>query len=269
MVSNYGYCFGVQAHVRPIGYRQMASFMESTPPDAPLAYDKTQGANDFQMLGNGPDPTLTVHNGRPLGDCGFVMTVNNAYVDSCETREPFVMPSSNEVATDYLRYNRGRDVGVINTQLFHYWRTVGLPWGGKLLGSAGLNFNDWDESWAYLYAFGGGCLAITVTESMEEQTAHGEPWDITGTPADHNVLGAHDVFVFARADAETGVLATWGQRQLFTKRWWQIHVQELDVTMTQEQAARHGNGYGVALDKLAAYMDGLNPDISLDRITSA
>lgn len=255
-VSKFGYRYGVSAHVHPVGYKMMAAFMDDGPPDAPTTYDKTNGANGFQMLGNGPDSTLTVSG--PVGDCGFVMTVNDEYVDSCETSEPFTMPSSNEVVTDYLRYNHGRDVGVVNAQLFNYWHRVGLPWAGKLVGSAGVNYHDWDQSWAYMYAFGGGCLAVTVTESMEDQTNAGEPWDITGTPADDNILGGHDVFVFARQDATTGILATWGQRQLFTQRWWQKQVQELDVTITDRQIARHGNGYGVDITKLSAYMDSLS-----------
>ena len=238
----------------------MSSFLAAEPADAPNTYDKTHGANGFHMLGNGPDPTLTVNGGNPVGDCGFAMTVNNCYVDAAETGEPFTMPSSNEVVTDYLRYDHGQDVGVVNSQLFQYWRTVGLPWGGKLVGSAGVTSADWDASWAYMYAFGGGCTAITVTETMEDQTNAGEPWDITGKPSDDNVLGGHDVYVFARQSADMGILATWGQRQLFTQRWWLKYVQELDVTITNKQVERNGDGYGVDLAKLEAYMASLAKD---------
>lgn len=249
------FCLGVSSHVHPVGYRLMRSFLDTAPSDAPVSFDKTNGANGFQMLGNGPDSTLTVNNGNPVGDCGYVMTVNNVYVDSCETNEPFTFPSSNDVVSDYLRYNHGVDQGVVNAQLFQYWHKVGLPWGGRLVGSAGVNFHDWDESWAYIYAFGGGSLAITVTEGMQQATQNGQPWDVISP--DDQVMGGHDVFVFARQDADTGVLATWGQRQLFTKGWWEQMVQELDVTITDRQAARKGDGFGLSLDKLEAYMNSL------------
>lgn len=252
-----GHKYGVRYHMRPVGARNMSTFMDTTPPDAPTTYDKTNGNPQFQMLGNGPDPTLTVNHGNPVGDCGFVMTVNDEYINACETGESFTMPPANEVVSDYLRYNHGVDRGVVNAQLFNYWHTVGLPWAGRLVGAAGVNHQDWDESWAYMYAFGGGCIAVAVTEAMEEQSARGDAWDITGTAADYNVLGGHDVYVFARQDADTGVLATWGKPQLFTRRWWLNYVQELDVTVTDRQVERRGNGYGVDLAQLEAYADHL------------
>lgn len=257
-VSKYGYRYGLVPAAHPLGYRDMSFFMTAAPSDAPATYDKTNNANGFKMLGNGPDPSLHVNDGQPVGDCGFVMTVNIEYVDACETKQPFKMPISDVVVTDYLRYNHGRDIGVQNPSLFAYWETVGLPWGSKLVGSGGVNYRDWDESWAYVYAFGSGALQVLVSESMEDATQNGEPWDYTGSSADLNILGGHDVCVFARKDATTGVLATWGQRQLFTQAWWEHQVQGLDVLLTDKQVKRGGDGYGVNLAKLKAYQASLN-----------
>lgn len=253
--SKYGYRHGLIPAAHPLGYHDMNFFMVQEPPDAPDAYDKTNGANGFQMLGNGPDPTLTVNGGSPVGDCGFVATVNVEYVDSCETDEPFTFPTSDVVVADYLRYNHGQDIGVQNPQLFAYWHNVGLPWASRLVGSGSVNYRDWDESWAYLYLFGSGVLQVAVSEAMEDATNAGEPWDYTGSAADDNILGGHDVCVFARHDATTGVLATWGQRQLFTQAWWKHCVLGLDVCLTDRQVARNGNGYGVDLEKLKQYVN--------------
>ena len=257
-MSKYGYKYGLNLEARPLGSRDMSFFMTTAPADSPNTYDKTNGVNGFQMLGNGPDPTLTVNGGNPVGDCGFVMTVNCEYVDSCETDEPFTMPTSNVVVGGYLVYNHGQDIGVSNPQLFAYWRKVGLPWGSKLVGSGGVNYRDWDESWAYLYTFGSGALQVLVSEAMEEATQNGQPWDYNGTAADDNILGGHDVCVFARQDATTGVLATWGMRQLFTQNWWTHQVQGLDVLLTDKQVARNGNGYGVDIAKLEQYTNALD-----------
>ena len=257
-ISKYGYRYGLVPSAHPLGYRDMSFFMTAAPSDAPDIYDKTNGANGFTMLGNGPDPTLTVNGGNPCGDCGFVMTANIEYVDSCETEEPFTMPTSDVLVTDYLRYNHGQDIGVQNPQLFAYWHKIGLPWGSKLVGSGGVNYRDWDESWAYLYVFGSGALQVLVSESMEDATQAGEPWDYTGSYADENILGGHDVCVFARQDASTGILATWGQRQLFTRAWWEHQVQGLDVLLTDKQVARGSDGYGVDIAKLKQYQKKLS-----------
>lgn len=257
-MSKYGYRYGWNPASKPLGYHDMSFFMlGGGPASAPDAYDKTNGANGFQMLGNGPDPTLTVNNGQPVGDCGVVSTVNVTYVDSVETGQPFTMPSSNEVASWYLNYDHGQDLGVSNPQLLETWHASGTPWGGKILGAGGVNYRSWDESWAYLYAFGSGILAVAVSEAMEDATQAGQPWDYTGSAADQNILGGHDVCVFARQSADLGVLATWGQRQLFTERWWKHFVQSLDVVVTPAQVGAKGDGYGVDLPKLNVYMSKL------------
>lgn len=222
----------------------------SSIPDAPAVFDHTNGFDKFQMLGNGPDPTLTVNHGKAVGDCAWVMTVNTALVEALETNEPFTMPSSNEVVGDYLVYDHGKDVGANLNQLFAYWRKIGLPWGGKLCGHAGVNFRDYDESMAYCNAFGCLPIGIAVTRAMQAQTARGEPWDITGSPLDDQVVGGHAVLVLNRDE-----LATWGMRQKYTERWWKVYVEEAHVALTQSQVDRHGDGYGIDVEHLESALN--------------
>lgn len=253
--------FGLRESAKPIGLPKLTSVAEI--PDAPATFDHTNGFSGFQMLGNGPDPTLTVHKGQPVGDCGFVMTVNAALVDGLETGESFTMPSSNLVVTDYLRYDHGQDLGVSNPQLFTYWHKVGLPWAatstnpdGKLHSWADVNANDWDETMAATNAFGCVALEIVVWQSMMEATQAGEPWDWSRS-TDTTPLGGHDVLGFARVDLDDGVLATWGMRQQFTKAWFKHAVQGASVLLTPAQIAAKGNGYGVDEERLESFMEGL------------
>ena len=213
-----------------------------------MAFDPLKGANPFEMLGNGPDPTLTVNSGQAVGDCGFVMSVNANIVTSYLTGEPFITPSSNEVVTAYLTYNNGQDIGVENAKLFPYWRSHGL-WGNKILGYGQVNHFDFDEAMNYAYAFGGLCTGIVVTSDMENATLRHEPWERSTR---YQILGGHDVFVFGRMDKDTGVLATWGQRQLFTRGWWETHVQEADAIITYELGEKKGDTLGIDLPKLQA-----------------
>lgn len=255
-MKDYGHRYGRRPHVRPIGYRDLSFFEFFGPPSAPGPFDPLNGANPFQMLGNGPDPTLTANNGKPVGDCGFVMTVNADAVTALALGEAWTMPSSNVVVNNYLAYNHGQDIGVQNSQLLPYWHQAGL-WGSKIQGYGSVNFRDFDEAMAYCYAYLGLCTGIVVTEAMEEQTARGEPWDITGTPADDNVLGGHDVYVFALDDDGMVELGTWGQRQKATKRWWKVYVEECDAVVTNALVQAKGDGLGCDVQKLDRYLNGV------------
>ncbi len=242
--------FGRQAATYPIGYRGIERYVTSLP-EPPMTFDPTNGFDGFHILGNGPDPSLTVHGGAPVGDCAWVATVNIELIDSVETDQAFTIPSSDEVVTDYLRYNHGKDVGANLSQLLAYWHTVGLPWAGKLPAYASLSL-DWDTFWAGTYAFGTGYLGITVTETMMSQTQSQEAWDLTGLSTDRNVLGGHAVVGFSKESNDVGVVATWGMRQRFTRRWFEACVEEAHVALTAAQIAAKGNGYGLDIEHLQA-----------------
>ena len=242
--------------MRPVGYKPLAASLTAVPSDAPAVFDPLNGANPFHMLGNGPDPTLSVHGGQPVGDCGFVMTVNANVVTAAGLDLPFAIPSSNTVVSNYLAYNGGQDVGVVNSSLIPYWHNVGL-WGSTIQGYGSVDFRDFEEAMAYCHAFLGLCTGIAVTEAMERATQNGEPWDFTGSAADQNVLGGHDVFVFGRDEQGLGILATWGQRQLFTQRWWENLVEECDAVVTAEIVAAKGDGLNLDLGQLDSYLNNI------------
>ena len=242
--------FGRNASTRALASRPLRAF--ATVPSAPATFDPLNGASPFHMLGNGPDPTLSVNGGRPVGDCGFVMTVNANIVTGFLTGEQFIPPTSNQVVSTYLEYDEGKDVGVQNAQLLPYWRTHGL-WGNKILAHGQVNHFDFDEAMDYAYAFGGLCTGIVVTSDMEAATQNGAPWESSTVP--YQVLGGHDVFVFGRVDQDTGVLATWGQRQLFTRGWWETHVQEADAIITYELNEKKGDALGLDLPRLIAMLE--------------
>lgn len=245
---------GLIHSAKPIGLPRITNV--ATIPDAPSMFDHTNGFDEFRMLANGPDSTWTLNGGRPVGDCGFVMTVNASLIDTLETNEQWVWPSSNEVGGDYLRYNHGQDIGVQNPQLFSYWHSVGLPWGGKLHSWADVNHFDWDETMAAGNAFGTLALEIVVWREMMEATNAGDAWDWTPT-TDDTPEGGHDTAFIARLDATTGELVTWGLRQPFTRAWFQHAVQGASVLLTPAQIARNGDGYGIDVPRLEAFMSGL------------
>ena len=250
----FPYLLGRQAATHPIGYRSIAHYAELA--DAPAAFDHTNGWDHFEMLGNGPDPTLSVNGGRPVGDCAFVGTANVTVIDQVECGETVTMPSADQVVSTYLTYDQGRDLGANLAQLLGYWHTHGLPWAGRCAGYASANLRDLDEFWAATNAFGCAYIGVVMTQAMQQATAAGRPWDFTGSEADYKVRGGHCVVVVAREDGG-GEVVTWGMRQQFTDAWLQNCVEEAHVVITPGQVARGGDGFGVDLERLQADLAGL------------
>lgn len=77
--------------------------------------DKTAGIIDLGMDGNGPDQTLTVNDGKPVGDCGpcavpahaNMITAVLAGLDLASNTM-----TSDQVVDLYFEYTGGQDVGV-------------------------------------------------------------------------------------------------------------------------------------------------------------
>lgn len=254
-MTQFPYLLGRQAAVHPVGYAMVDEVVDANSiADAPATFDHLGDFDGFEMLGNGPDSSLTVNGGRPVGDCGFVGTVNLGVTDAVCCMEHYDIPASDTVVTSYLAFDHGVDQGVNLSALLAYWTQFGLPWAKPPKGYAGLNFRDVDAVWAYLAAFDSLYTGIVVTSAMQEQTQRGEPWDITGTDADFDVQGGHCVVMLPVRTSDGGEFATWGMRQPFTERWLRRYVEECHVVLTEQLVARNGNGFGLDEEKLAAYM---------------
>lgn len=239
--------YGRRAAVHPVGLRLISSYMDELP-SAPAVFDHSNGFDHFSMLGNGPDPTLTVNGGNPVGDCGVVGSVNITLVDSVETAEAFVVPTSDEVVSTYLGYTNGQDSGIVLSDFLAHWQSAGLPWG-KIAGYAGVEYHEVDDVFAAANAFGCLYVGIAVPAPAEDQFSNGEPWDLTGTSADDDIQGGHCVVIVAR-NAEGGEVITWGQRQKFTNRWWKRYGEEAYAVIAPSQVEKLGNGYGLDITHL-------------------
>ena len=248
---------GRRPAVRPIGYKDMSFFMTSLPPSPPSPpYDLTKGLNGFQMLGNGPDPTLTgpfaQYAATGVGDCGPDMAANLVYVGCHIQGLPYALPSANTMVGWYLSY-AGGDNGIVNSSFFAYWLKNKTPWAPNLRAVAGVNYRDFDELMAYCHLFGGVMIGSTITQGNMDQTNTGEPWDVIGNPT---ILGGHDTLLLP-CQPEPGMaeVATWGIRQQVTQAWVEQNVEEADAAIRQSEVP-HGIA-GVDDEKLVAYMQQL------------
>lgn len=236
---------------RPVGLRLLSTY--SSLPAAPETFDYTNGFDGWGMYGNGPDPSLTVHSGVPVGDCGFAGAVHLEMATAAETKESINWPTSNEVVSEYLAYDHGVDQGVALADLLAYWRATGL-WGRKIAAYAPVNIHDPDEMWAACNAFGALYIGVAVPAPAQMQFARHEPWELTGTAQDRQIIGGHCVVIVARAKGG-GEVVTWGGRQEFTDEWLATYLEEAWVAITPEQVEAHGDGYGLGMLQLNEDLD--------------
>lgn len=209
-------------------------------PTAPPTFDLTNGFTDWGMLGNGPDPTLTVNNGQPCGDCGWAGWAHLLMLFCIASGLPVPTFTANDVVTGYFAYNHGQDVGVDLASLLAFGEKIGIL-GTKVLGFAKLPLADTEQRWNGVYLFRGGYTGIAVPSTADQQFANGRPWDLTGTNADRQIVGGHCVVDAARIPGG-GVDITWGADQAFTDEWDRTYRQEVIVVVTDDNAEAAARG---------------------------
>jgi hypothetical protein len=183
------------------------------------------------MLGNGPDKTLTVHHGQPVGDCGFAMFTHADEIISLLLGAGMTPFQANAVVTAYLKYDGGQDLGVNLTQLCHTLYEKGIL-GVKLKGYAQGTGRVEDEVTGITQHFGVAFCGIAVSQSFEDgfNEAQSDPnfvLEYKGSEADKTILGGHAVPTLA-FDLTTGTVEvlTWAQRFRMTIETLQVYLDE-------------------------------------------
>ena len=88
----------------------LSAYLTSPLPAPAYPVDVTAGVTDWEMLGNGPDPTCTTHpNG--VGDCTFAGRQHYRMAKAAAVAETETWESSNALVTEYLAYDHGKDQG--------------------------------------------------------------------------------------------------------------------------------------------------------------
>lgn len=186
---------------------------------------------DYGMLGNGPDKTLTVNHGNPVGDCGFAMFTHGAEIVALLLSLGLTPYQANAVVTAYLKYDHGKDVGVVLANLCHTLYTKGIL-GVKLKGYAQGTGRVEDEVTGITQHFGLSFCGIRVSQSFEDgfnemQSDPGFVLEYKGSRADKTILGGHAVpsLAFDLGDGTIEVL-TWAQRFRMTIKTLQVYIDE-------------------------------------------
>lgn len=162
----------------------------------------------------------------------------------------------------YWAITGGKDTGAMEQTVLHYWQQTGLgllaPAGpDKIVTFAPVAENLKGDVLKSTWLFGGTYLGVIMPESAMAQFNHGQPWDLTS--GGENILGGHCV-VLVGYDQTYLYVATWGQVQKMTWRWWLRWGEEAWAIIPQE-FAKIGHGVtGADLTTLGQVIEDLAGD---------
>lgn len=199
-------------------------------------FDATHGYTDWRMLGNGPDRTLTINNGNPVGDCFFAAVCHILILKSLVQQadawvinpdlKTVIEPTANHWVGLYLGFQNqqapgtvattGPDQGTEPVAGFQWLTAAGIikRWG--LVAPSKLNDATADHK--------GVLLACALDADAEQEFANHQPWLNMPTVIDP-IDGGHAI---ARAGftSRYGLEITWGEDELAARAWENNHIQQ-------------------------------------------
>ena len=213
---------------RPEGLHMLAFYQNNPLPKAPDKIDVPAVVN-WGMLGN-----------DKYGDCTFAGIAHAEMAAAQALGLDEKAPIEQEVVQAYLSYTGGRDQGAVEADLLKFWQDNVL-FNGKVAAYAPTDIADFDELKSVISSYGVSYIGISVPAPCEQQFAQGQPWALTGTPADNNIMGGHCV-VLVGYDEKYFYCITWGKIQAIEPTWLQSYMQEAWAIITPETVAKGAYG---------------------------
>lgn len=210
--------------------------------------DRTGGITDYGMDGNGPDPTLTVNGGQPVGDCGVCAVPAHAdMITAALGGSTEAGMTADQVVDLYFTYEAETTGSAWRPPKTGAWTAPdgldqGVDLGDWLLW---LFHNQWIEGFvklelsqidAALALFDVVVVGVSLNDQADAQVEAGQPWDVgPGDGPDQN--DGHAILMMGAQSADGPFTwCTWGQAQPSTLAWKQQCPQQAFAVLTRDQA---------------------------------
>ena len=220
---------GRLAPARPEGLHMLA-YYQNSPLPAPPASVAVPTVSNWQMLGN-----------DKYGDCTFagIVHAKMSTAKVLDINEQF--PTTEQVVETYLKYTNGQDAGAVEADLLNYWKNNDL-FGGKVAAYAPTDVADQIELKSIIAFYGLAYIGVKLPSVCEEQFQQHQPWALTGTAADQNIIGGHCI-ILVGYDEKYFYAITWGQVQAIEWTWLQAYMDESWAIITPEivQKGQYGD----------------------------
>jgi hypothetical protein len=223
--------------VKPAAERFAIAYVSgyaTTPLPAPTyPIDVSAGITDWKMLGNGPDPTLHVHHGQPVGDCTFAGRQHLRMAKAAAASLVETWETTDQLVTEYLAYDHHKDVGANIADLLLAWYRA-----GKILAFAPVDHTNPAACDSAMAAFHGLYTGVSLTDDADQLFGQGQPWTVAGGQRPDPSQG--HCIVKVKADGhQLDTWVTWGAMQESTREWSAACVDEAwAVITTDDEAAK-------------------------------
>jgi hypothetical protein len=208
----------------------LSAYLTSPLPAPAYPIDVTDGIVDWEMLGNGPDPTCTTHPDG-VGDCTFAGRQHYRMAKAAAAGETEKWESSDDLVAEYLKYDHGKDRGANIANLLLHWYKA-----GTILAFAPLDHTNPAEVDSAMAAFHGAYVGVNLTDDADKLFEQKQPWTTAdGQQADPN--DGHCIVKVKADGSQYDGWVTWGGVQESTLPWTKACLDEAWVIITQEDAA--------------------------------
>jgi len=220
---------GALAPKRPQGLHMLAYYQANPFPAAPENV-AVPTVSDWQILGN-----------DKYGDCTFAGIVHSRMANAAVLGITENFPSESDVVNAYLSYTKGADAGAVEAELLSYWKDNNL-FGSKVAAFAPTDRYDLDELKSVIANLGLAYIGVALPSPAETQFADHQPWQLTASPADDQIIGGHCI-VLVGYDKDFVYAVTWGTIQAITWVWLQKYMTESWAIITPEivEKGQYGN----------------------------
>jgi hypothetical protein len=215
----------------PIGY--VHTYMRSPLESPRYPIDVSGGITEWQMLGNGPDPTLTANGGQPVGDCTFAGRQHLRMAKAAAVGKTETWETADQLVTEYLAYDHGVDRGANIAEVLLSWFVH-----GKIMAFAPVDHSDAAGCDAVMGAFHGLYVGVDLTANADTEFEAGHEWTLQ--PGDGPDPSNGHCIVKVKADGEqSDTWVTWGALQQSTRDWTTACIREAwAVVTTEDEAAK-------------------------------
>jgi hypothetical protein len=209
------------------------SYLRSALPTPSYPIDVSAGITKWQMLGNGPDPTLTVGGGRPVGDCTFAARQHLRMAKAAATGRSETWETADQLVTEYLAYDHGVDRGANIADVLMHWFLA-----GKIQAFAPVDHTDPAGCDMVMAAFHGLYVGVDLTDDADGRFGVGEPWTVEDGERP-NPNDGHCIVKVQADGHQFDTWVTWGALQQSSRGWTAACIKEAwAVVTTEDEAAR-------------------------------
>lgn len=236
------------------------------PETLPWSFGHGRAFADWEMLGNGPDPSV-----RPgFGGAGCCVFSGGDHEHMLATKlgAPPTADFNGATAiadysavTGYIIGDDSTDQGTYVRDAMKFRRSTGLIDAAgarhKIGAYVSINPKDFYELLLATYVFTAVGIGFEFPETAWEQTDNGEPWDVVDENA--SIDGGHYVCTVGRAGKDTVGVVTWGKRQAMTRAFYERYNDETWAIVFPETLHRNGiNERGYDLSALSTLLGRLS-----------